>query len=102
MPKEGWAKLDLQYFRPVSNLKFISKLIERIVSTQFPDHLSANNALEPKQSAYRAGHSTETALVKVQSGILNAIDNQQVTIMLLLVLSAAFDTVNHSILINRL
>ena len=54
------------------------------------------------QSAYRAGHSIGTALVKVQNDILNAIDNQQVTIMLLLDLSAAFDTVNHSILINRL
>ena len=54
------------------------------------------------QSAYHEGHSTETALVKVQNDILNAIDNHQVTIMLLLDLSAAFDTVNHSILINRL
>ena len=78
-------------------MKFISKLIERTVSTQLLGHLSANNALEPMQSAYRAGHSTETALVKVQNDILNAIDNQQGTIMLLLDLSAAFDTVNQSI-----
>ena len=83
-------------------MKFISKLIERTVSTRLLDHLSANNALEPLQSAYRASHGTETALVKVQNDILNAIDNYQVNIMLLLDLSAAFDTVNHSILINRL
>ena len=83
-------------------MKFISKLIERTVSNQFLDHLSANNALEPLQSAYRAGHSTETALVKVKNDILNAIDNHQVTVMLLLDLSASVDTVNRSILINRL
>ena len=94
------ASLELCH---VSNvLKFISKLIERTVSTQLLDHLSANNTLEPLQSVYRAGHSTETALVKVRNDILNAIDNYEVTIMLLLDLPAAFDTVNHSILINRL
>ena len=100
--KKAGLSLIFKNFRPVSNLKFISKLIERTVSTQLLDHLSANNTLEPLQSAYRAGHSTDTALVKVQNDILNAIDNHQVTIMLLLDLSAAFDTVNHSILINRL
>ena len=100
--KKAGLCLIFKNFRPVSNLKLISKLIERTVSTQLLDHLSANNALEPIQSAYRAGHSTETALVKVQNDILNAIDNHQITIKLLLDLFAAFDTVNHSILINRL
>ena len=101
--KKAGLSLIFKNFLPVSNLKFISKLIERTVSTQLLDQLSAaNNTLEPLQSAYRAGHSTETALVKVQNDILTAIDNHQVTIMLLLDLSAAFDTVNHSILINRL
>ena len=54
------------------------------------------------QSAYRKAHSTETALVRIQNDILRATDNQEVTILLLLDLSAAFDTVNHAILINRL
>ena len=80
-PKNAGLSLIFKNFRPVSNMKFISKLTERTVSTQLLDHLSANNALEPMQSAYRAGHSTETALVKVKNDILNAIDNHQVTIM---------------------
>ena len=63
--KKAGLSLIFKHFRPVSNLKFISKLIERTVSTQLLDHLSANNTLEPLQSAYRAGHSTETAIVKV-------------------------------------
>ena len=100
--KKAGLSLIFKNFRPASNLKFISKSIERTVSTQLLDLLSANDTLEPLQSAYRPGHSTETALVKVQNDIRNAIDNHQVTIMLLLDLSAAFDTVNHSILINRL
>ena len=93
--KKAGLSLIFKKFRPVFNLKFICKLIERTVSP-------ANNALEPLQSVYRAGHSTETALVKVRNDILNAIDNHQDKIMLLLDLSAACDTVNHSILINRL
>ena len=53
------------------------------------------------QSAYRKAHITETALVRIQNDILRATGNQEVTILLLLDLSAAFDTVNHAILINR-
>ena len=100
--KKAGLSLIFKNVRPVSNLKFISNLIERTVPIQLLEHLSANNAREPMQSAYRADHSTETAPVRVQNYILNAIDNQQVTIMLLLDLSAAFDSVNYSILINRI
>ena len=54
------------------------------------------------QSEYREGHSTETALVKIHHDILQAIDNQQCVLLVLLDLSAAFDTVDHEILIQRL
>ena len=54
------------------------------------------------QSAYKVAHSTETALLKVQSDIFNAIDEQESVLLLLLDLSAAFDTVDHVILLNRL
>ena len=54
--KKAGLSLIFKNFRPVSNLKFISKLIERTVSTRLLDHLSANNALEPLQSAYREIH----------------------------------------------
>ena len=93
---------DHKNFRPVSNLPFISKVIEKIVSSQLLDYLEANILLEPYQSAYKKLHSTETALLKVQDDILLAIDNNKSVVLLLLDLSAAFDTVDHSLLLNRL
>ena len=89
-------------YRPVSNLKYTSKLIERVVALQLNEHLMENDILEPMQSAYKTGHSTETALLKVQNDILMDIDKQKLTALLLLDLSAAFDTVSHTILLNRL
>ena len=96
--------LDLveKNYRPVSNLQYIGKLIERAVNIQLNEHITTNNLMEPMQSAYRAGHSTETALIKVKADILNAIDNKEVVCLVLLDLSAAFDTVDHQILLERL
>ena len=59
---------------PVSNLSFISKVIERVVASPILDHMRENNLLDPMQSAYRSGHSTETALLRVHSDIVSAID----------------------------
>ena len=56
----------------------------------------------PLQSAYKAKHSTETALLKVTTDILNSIDEGNVSVLALLDLSAAFDTIDHNILIKRL
>ena len=64
--------------------------------------MSGNNLMETMQSAYRSNHSTETALLRVQNDMLRSMDIQRVAILLLLDLSAAFDTVSHSILIRRL
>eukprot|EP00112_Aurelia_sp_Birch-Aquarium-sp1_P014365 Seg3097.1 transcript_id=Seg3097.1/GoldUCD/mRNA.D3Y31 product="putative RNA-directed DNA polymerase from transposon X-element" pseudo=true protein_id=Seg3097.1/GoldUCD/D3Y31 len=89
-------------FRPVSNLPYASKLIESAVANQLVEHMTNNGLFEPLQSAYRQGHSTETALLRVQNDILVAMDNQQVSILILLDLSAAFDTVNHDVLLKRL
>ena len=60
----------LQNYRPVSNLALISKTIEKVVSAQLNTYLKDTNLLEPCQSAYRQGHSTETALVRVQNDII--------------------------------
>jgi len=89
-------------YRPISNLIFISKSCEKAVPVQLKDHVCNNNLDELFQSAYKAGHSTETALLRVQNDILRAIDNGGCVMLLLLDLSAAFDTVDHSILLSRL
>ena len=80
----------------------VSKVVEKAVAVQFTRHILTNHLDEPFQSAYKAFHSTETALVKVQNDILQAIDQRQSVILLLLDLSAAFDTVDHSTLLSRL
>ena len=92
----------LKNYRPVSNLSFISKLIERIVSTQFIDHLKSNGLYEIYQSAYRQFHSTETALLRVQNDLLKSVDESGGAILVLLDLSAAFDTIDHDKLFKLL
>ena len=77
-------------FRPVSNLAYASKLIESAVASQLVEHMTNKGLFEPLQSAYRQGHSTETALLEVQNDMLVAMDSQQVSILILLDLSAAF------------
>ena len=97
--------LDFQIFanfRPISNLMFLSKLSERVVAVQLINYVMTNDLGELFQSAYKQLHSTETALLRVHNDILLALDNHQSVILLLLDLSAAFDTVDHTILLNRL
>ena len=90
----------LKNFRPVSNLSYLSKLIARVVCKQLTDFDAQSGNLEDYQSAYRPGHLTETALLKVKDDILAAKDNQEVMCLVLLDLSAAFDTISHSLLLN--
>lgn len=92
----------LKNYRPVSNLTFISKIIEKAISKQLISHFQNHNLIEKFQSAYRPLHSTETALVRVSNDILKAIDEKKCVFLVLLDLSAAFDTIDHSILLQRL
>ena len=89
-------------YRPISNLSFLSKLTERIVKTRLTNYLSSNALLNSFQSAYTKCHSTESALLAVNDHIISSISQQKVTALCLLDLSAAFDTIDHSILIERL
>ena len=89
-------------FRPVSNLSFISKLLEKVVSRQLVNYLDVSRLLPKFQSAYRADHSTETALLRVHSDLVAASDAGKISLIALLDLSAAFDTVDHAILLERL
>jgi len=93
---------DINSYRPVSNLSFISKLVEKVVATRFTEHAECNNLFPPRQSAYRRHHSTETAVISIMNDIIRATDNGQITALVLLDLSAAFDTVDHSTLIDVL
>ena len=102
LKKPSLDKEQLNNYRPISNLPFISKLIEKVVAKQLSEHLANNDLYERTQSAYRGCHSTETALIKVQSDIMAAVDQGSVAVLVLLDLSAAFDTVDHRVLLDRL
>ena len=86
----------------MSRLSFLSKLIERVIAARLSSHLSSHNLMSKLQSAYRKFHSSETALLYVQNDILASLDAGHSTALLLLDLSAAFDTRDHSILTHRL
>jgi hypothetical protein len=102
LKKPSLDPLDAANYRPISNLSLVSKLLERCVNTQLNEHLRLNDLLPDVQSAYRRHHSTETALLKVLSDAYAAADGKNVTLLCLLDLSAAFDTVDHTILLDRL
>ena len=103
LKKSGADHENFSNFRPASNLYFLYKVTEKAVAAQLCDHLNGNGGfLEEFQSAYKCYHSTETALVRVHNDILKAVDDKKSVIILLLDLSAAFDTVDHTILVSRL
>ena len=93
---------DLKNYRPISNLSFIGKLIERVVLKRLNDHMAQNNLQIPVQSAYKKHHSTETLLIRIVNDLLITIDENKATVVMLLDLSAAFDTVDHNKLLNIL
>ena len=102
LKKEGLEPNTLKHYRPVSNLPFLAKLLERVVSKQLIEHMTKHNIHDPLQSAYKSRHGTETALIKIKNDIDLALDRGQGTLLLLLDLSAAFDTLHHDILLKRL
>jgi hypothetical protein len=89
-------------YRPVSNLPFISKVLEKVVETRLKKHLASNYLHDCVQSAYRTGHSTETALLRVHHDITCALDKNRCAVLVMLDLSAAFDVIDHTILRKRL
>ena len=97
-----WKAGDVRNYRPISNLTFISKLIERLVYSQLFNFLEQHKLLPKFQFGFSKFHSTETAVLKVISDIAMATDAGEVTLLGLLDMSAAFDTVDHSILVNRI
>ena len=102
LKKSTLPKEELNSYRPISNLSFISKILEKVVANRLRSHIYKNGLSNVSQSAYKQFHSTETALLKVHNDINLNIDNGKVTALTLLDLSAAFDTIDHNILITRL
>lgn len=93
---------ELGNYRPVSNLPYLSKILERAVVEQLNVHLELGGLQTKFQSAYRTGHSTETALVRIMNDLLSMIDSGHNALLVLLDLSSAFDTIDHDLLLGRL
>ena len=98
--KKPGLELVTSNYRPVSNRPFLSKVLEQCCLVQFNAHCSRYKLLPDYQSAYRENYSCETALIKLTDDLLNAMEHQKVTALVAIDLSAAFDTVDHSILLS--
>ena len=84
---------DLNNYRPVSNLCFIDKILEKLVLSQVSSYLNSHNLYNTFQSAYRPGHSTETALLKVVNDLFLSLNKGNISVLALLDFSSAFDTI---------
>ena len=102
MKKPNLNPEELKDYRPVSNIHFLTKIIEKLVVVRIEKHLINNVLHDPFQSAYRQCHSTETAVLKLHNDIISGLDIGLCTVLASLNLLAAFDTVNHNIFITRL
>ena len=93
---------NLNSYRPISNLSFISKVLEKVVASRLRCHIESNCMSNVLQSVYKQFYSTETTLLKVHNNVTLNVDKGKVTALTLLDLSAAFDTIDHSILTKPL
>ena len=96
------ASETLKSYRPISNMSFVSKLLERVVAGRLIAHMRDNDLYMSLQSAYRQNCSTETTLLHEHDSVIRSIDEPKGVILLLIDLSAAFDTIDHDILLNTL
>jgi len=104
LKRPGLDKEEMKNYHPISNLPFISKPIEKVVARRIEEHLEHNDLNDIYQSAYRSRHSssTETTLLKGNSDIAEALDEGSTTALIMLDLFAAFDVIDHPILLKRL
>ena len=102
LKKTSLDKNLLKNYRPISKLPFLSKILQKVLLHKLLSHLQESNLSNPFQSGYRPGHSTETVLLRIVNDILSALDNDNISVLLLSDLSATFDTIDHQILLSRL
>jgi hypothetical protein len=102
LKKQSLNKDSLCNYRPISNIRFLAKVLEKVVAHQLHEYIDLNHLDNPRQSAYKKNYSTETALLSLQNDISRALDDKKATFLLSLDLSAAFDTLDHAILTERL
>ena len=102
LKKPGLDSDELKNYRPISNLTYLSKIIEKVVHNQLTAYIDTNELFADFQSGYRKVHSCETAVTKIHNDILMMVDKKKNVVLLLLDLSAAFDTINHKLLLNKL
>ena len=93
--KPSLDREQLLNYRPITNIAFLSKTLERVAAKQTLNYLTSNGLPSKFQSAYRCFHSNETALIRVFNDILVALDNHQEVVLVFLDLSAVFDTIDH-------
>ena len=102
LKSHGLDREVLGNYRPITNVSYLSKLIETAMYLQLEAHVQRNNVLPPTQSAYRTSHSTETAMTRVYSDIISNLDSNLHTIAVYLDLSSAFDSIDHTLLLDEL
>ena len=93
---------DFNNYRPVTNLWFIAKILEKLVLSQVSSYLNYHNLYNTCQSAYRPGHSTETAFLIVVNDLFLSPNKGNISVLALIDLSSVLDTIDHSILVHRL
>ena len=102
LKKPGLDRVNPGNFLPISILKTISKVMERLVMLRLRPHLQSSSNYNPLQSAYRVGYSTLTAVLKMLDSFYSTVDDKKLTTLISLDISVAFDTISHDSLLKRL
>ena len=102
LKKKCLDRNDLNNYRPVSNLWFIAKILEKLVLSQVSSYLNSHDLYNTCQSAYRPGHSTETANLKVVNDLFLSLNKGNISVLAMLDFSSTFDTIDHPFLVHRL
>ena len=94
--------LNPKNYRPVAIIPILSKILERVIFNQMTEYLSTNNLLHPNHHAYRVDHNTTTAMLQMYDGWVQAVESEQIAGVCMLDMSAAFDVVDHDLLLQKL